>query len=65
MIASEKATLALRGGVAGIDRLSWSQVKGVTSGRLASLFKIWMAVARVSSVLKEGLTTLIPKVRGE
>jgi len=29
MIASEKAILALRGRVAGPDRLSWSQVKGV------------------------------------
>jgi len=41
MIAADKAALTLRGGVAGPDRFSWSQVKGVTSGRLASLFKTW------------------------
>jgi len=66
MITSDEVTRALRGvkGVAGPDRLSWSQVKGVASERLACLFNIWMAVGRAPSALKEGLTTLIPKVQG-
>lgn len=66
MITSEEGTWGRRrvSGVAGPDRLSWSQVKGVVSECLASLFNTPIAVARVSPALKEGLTTLIPKIQG-